>query len=243
VPLAPASQGVHPLPLDFVANPAELVTAMVQGEVLVEAAQHHREVLLLLASLPMPVPQQPLAGASEELTATLGAGNADQGKAPCPIHPTGVFEAKKLERLRPLSVLAPRGGGKTPKEQQPSLVLGQLQIEARKTLPQMVLEVLRIAPKQGAAALAGPPYQPEESPHQQHRRRNQGDRKDNLDSDSQAGVVSPRDDCCQVVVEFGHGGVLARYVLKPAGRGCRRAARTCPQETWLRRPELGSPRN
>ena len=147
MPLAPASQGVHPLPLDFVANPAELVTAMVQGEVLVEAAQHHREVLLLLASLPMPVPQQPLAGASEELTATLGAGNADQGKAPCPIHPTGVFEAKKLKRLWPLSVLAPRGGGKTPKEQQPSLVLGQLQIEPRKTLPQMVLEVLCISPK------------------------------------------------------------------------------------------------
>jgi hypothetical protein len=36
---------------------------VVQGEVLVEAAQHHREVLLLLASLPMSVSKQPLAGA------------------------------------------------------------------------------------------------------------------------------------------------------------------------------------
>ena len=37
--------------LDFVADPAELAVAVVQGEVLVEAAQHPREVLLLLASL------------------------------------------------------------------------------------------------------------------------------------------------------------------------------------------------
>jgi hypothetical protein len=42
---------VHPVSLDFVADPAELAVAVVQGEVLVEAAQHHREVLLLLASL------------------------------------------------------------------------------------------------------------------------------------------------------------------------------------------------
>ena len=50
-----ALQGVHPVSLDFVADPAELAVAVVQGEVLVEAAQHHREVLLLLASLPMSV--------------------------------------------------------------------------------------------------------------------------------------------------------------------------------------------
>jgi hypothetical protein len=50
--LTAALQGVHPVSLDFVADPAELAVAVVQGEVL-EAAQHHREVLLLLASLPM----------------------------------------------------------------------------------------------------------------------------------------------------------------------------------------------
>jgi len=55
------------------------------GEVLGEAAQHHRQVLLLFASLPMPMLDQPLAGASENLSAALGAGDADQGETPAPI--------------------------------------------------------------------------------------------------------------------------------------------------------------
>ena len=85
--------------LDFVADPAELAVAVVQGEVLVETAQHHREVLLLLASLPMSVSKQPRAGASEELSATLGAGDPDQSETPCSILPTDVLEAQKLKRL------------------------------------------------------------------------------------------------------------------------------------------------
>jgi hypothetical protein len=137
--LTAALQGVHPVSLDFVADPAELAVAVVQGEVLVEAAQHHREVLLLLASLPMPVSKQPLAGASEELSATLGAGDPDQGETPCSILPTDVLEAQKLKRLWPLSVFAPFDGCKTPKEQQPSFLLGQFQIELRKSFPQLAL--------------------------------------------------------------------------------------------------------
>ena len=123
--------------LDFVADPAELAVAVVQGEVLVEAAQHHREVPLLLASLPMSVSKQPLAGASEELSATLGAWDTDQSEAPCSILPTDVLEAQKLKRLWLPSVLAPLDGSKTPKEQQPSFLLGQFQIEQRKTFPQL----------------------------------------------------------------------------------------------------------
>jgi hypothetical protein len=80
--LTSALQGVHPVSLDFVADPAELAVAVVQGEVLVEAAQHHCEMMLLLAPLPMPMSKQPLAGASEKLSATLGAGDTDQGEAP-----------------------------------------------------------------------------------------------------------------------------------------------------------------
>jgi hypothetical protein len=38
-----------------------------------------------------------------------------------------VLEAQKLKRLWPLSALAPFDGCKTPKEQQPSFLLGQLQ--------------------------------------------------------------------------------------------------------------------
>ena len=145
--LTAALQGVHPVPLDFVADPAELAVAVVQGEVLVEAAQHHREVLLLLASLPMPVSKQPLVGASEELSATLGAGDPDQGETPCSILPTDVLEAQKLKRLWPLSVFAPFDGCKTPKEQQPSFLLGQFQIELRKSFPQLALEVFRVSPE------------------------------------------------------------------------------------------------
>jgi hypothetical protein len=96
--LTAALQGVHPVSLDFVADPAELAVAVVQGEVLVEAAQHHREVLLLLASLPMSVSKQPLAGASEELSATLGAGDPDQSETPCSILPTGTVVNFVCER-------------------------------------------------------------------------------------------------------------------------------------------------
>ena len=74
--LTTALQGMLPLPQDFIADPAQLTFAMVQGKVLVEAAQHHREVMLLFASLPVPVRKQPLAGAREKLPAAFGARDA-----------------------------------------------------------------------------------------------------------------------------------------------------------------------
>jgi hypothetical protein len=88
------------------------------------------------------VSKQPLAGASKELSATLGAGDPDQSETPCSILPTDVLEAQKLKRLWPLSVLARFDGCKMPKDQQPSFLLGQFQIELRKTFPQLALEVL-----------------------------------------------------------------------------------------------------
>ena len=51
VSLTPASQCLHPLPLDYFADPAELTAAVVQAEVLVEPAQHHRKVVLLFTSM------------------------------------------------------------------------------------------------------------------------------------------------------------------------------------------------
>jgi hypothetical protein len=117
---------------------------VVQGKVLVEAAQHHRQVLLLFASLPMPMFEQPLAGASEKLSAALDAWDADQGEPPVPIHTTDMLEAKELKRFRPLSMLAAHDGGKSSEEQHPSLVLGQFQIEPCESFPQLALEVLRV---------------------------------------------------------------------------------------------------
>src|SRR5262249_43940415 len=126
------------------ADPAQPTVAVVQSKVLVEATQHHRQVLLLFASLPMPMFEQPLAGASKKLSAALGAGDTGQGEPPAPVHTTDMLEAEELKRFRPLSMLAAHGGGKTSKEQHPSLVLGQFQIESREPLPQLALEVLRV---------------------------------------------------------------------------------------------------
>jgi hypothetical protein len=83
----------------------------------------------------------------EELSAALGAGDADQGETPCSIRPTDVPEAQKLKRLWPLSVLEPFDGRTTPKEQQPSFLLGQFAIELRKTFPQLARKVLRVSPE------------------------------------------------------------------------------------------------
>src|SRR5215471_13079888 len=66
--LTTALQGMLPLPQDFIADPAQLTFAMVQGKVLVEAAQHHREVMLLFAPLPVPVRKQPTTRGCERET-------------------------------------------------------------------------------------------------------------------------------------------------------------------------------
>ena len=55
VALTAPAQDASPLSLHDVAKPTQLTRTVVQAEVLVEAAQHHRKVMLLLAFLPMPV--------------------------------------------------------------------------------------------------------------------------------------------------------------------------------------------
>jgi hypothetical protein len=75
--LAPALQGVLPLTQDFLMDPVQLTATVVQGKVLVEAAQHHREMTLLFASRPVPMRPQPLADASEKLAAAFIARDAD----------------------------------------------------------------------------------------------------------------------------------------------------------------------
>ena len=122
----------------------QFTVAVVQREVLVEAAQHRRKMLLLFASFPMPVLRAATHVCAQKILATLDAGNADQGKAPAPVYPTDMLEAKELKRLRPLSVLAPRGGGKASKEQLSEFSPGHLQIELRKPLLQLTLKSLRI---------------------------------------------------------------------------------------------------
>jgi hypothetical protein len=56
VPLTPSSQGTGPLPLDLAPDPVELRFTVVQPKILVETAQHHRQLPLLILPFPMHIP-------------------------------------------------------------------------------------------------------------------------------------------------------------------------------------------
>ena len=71
----------------------ELALAVVEPEVLIEASQHHRQVALLVAALPVHMPFHPLAGASQELTAALHAWDSDQRELTAPVLTTDVLKA------------------------------------------------------------------------------------------------------------------------------------------------------
>src|ERR1035438_10781508 len=53
---------------------------LVQPEILVEAAQHQRKLLLLILPRPMPMLSEPLLGFGQELSAAFDARNPHQGK-------------------------------------------------------------------------------------------------------------------------------------------------------------------
>src|SRR6516164_9508323 len=102
-------------------------------------------MFLLLPSSPVSVLQDPLPCPGQELPTTLDAGDANQSKSPCSIHPTDVFEAQKLEGLwPPLSMSQTCDGCESSKEYAPSLFLGQLQTEFREPLPHFLLEVVHV---------------------------------------------------------------------------------------------------
>src|SRR5579863_1870411 len=139
---------MYPLSLYLMPYPVELSLAVVQPEVLIEAPQHPLQVLLLLPSSPVSVMKDPLPCASQELPATLNAGDANQSKSPRSINPTDMLEAKKLEGLRPpQSVSQTSSVSESPKEYAPSLLLGQLQSEFREPFPHSLLEVIRVLPE------------------------------------------------------------------------------------------------
>ena len=55
VPLTASSQRSSPLSFNFATDPVELRLTVEQTEILVEASQHHRQLLLLILPLPMPM--------------------------------------------------------------------------------------------------------------------------------------------------------------------------------------------
>ena len=60
--LTPSSQRTCPLPLYLAPDPVKRRLAVMQSEILVEAAQHQHELLLLIPPLPMPMLAEPFLG-------------------------------------------------------------------------------------------------------------------------------------------------------------------------------------
>ena len=80
--LTPTIQGAYPLALYLLPHPVELALTVMQAEVLIETAQHLRQVLLLFPSSPVSVMKDPLPCPSQKFPTTLDAGDANQSKSP-----------------------------------------------------------------------------------------------------------------------------------------------------------------
>jgi hypothetical protein len=126
--LALLAQRAPPLQLDFTAYPVQLLLAVMWPEVLVEASKHLPQVTLLIAPFPVHIPNQPLMGASKKLATALDAGEPDQRETSIAISSADMFEAEKLESFRPPVDACASLGGESAKEQQPSFLLGQFQL-------------------------------------------------------------------------------------------------------------------
>ena len=110
-----------PLPLDFSAYVIKLRFAVMQTEVLIEPSQHRAKLTLLIPSLPVHMPLEPLFGLSQEHSAAFDAGYPHQGKLATLTDSTDVFETQEVERLRLFASLLQVRPHKTPKAHQPRL--------------------------------------------------------------------------------------------------------------------------
>ena len=93
MPLTPPSQRTGPLPLHLAPDPVKLRLAVMQSEILVEAAQHHHELLSLILPLPMPMLAEPLLGFGQELSAAFVAWDPHQGKLAASIGAADMLES------------------------------------------------------------------------------------------------------------------------------------------------------
>src|SRR3989442_1609478 len=109
-----------------------------------EAPQHGRQVTLRVSPLPVPMSREPLFGARQKLPTALPAREADhRERATAVVRSTYVREAQEVERLGSFIVCRLRLGGEAPEEQQPRLVVGQLQVESREPPPQISVDPSR----------------------------------------------------------------------------------------------------
>jgi hypothetical protein len=142
--LAASAQCSHPLALNLAPNPIELRLAVVKRKVLVEAAQHHCQVTLLISSPPVPMALEPVLGTCQKLPAALRTGDADQRELPASIDPAYVLEAQEVKGLGLCRVLRLALSGEASKEEQPGLLLGQGQVEPLKAHAQLAMEGFRV---------------------------------------------------------------------------------------------------
>src|ERR1035441_4691880 len=113
MPLTASSQRADPLSFYFTTDPVELRLTVVQTEILVEAAQHPRQLLLLILPLPMPMLPEPLLGFSQELSAAFIARHPYQGKLAASIRAAHMRKTQEVETLRLITGLLQVSSDKT----------------------------------------------------------------------------------------------------------------------------------
>lgn len=118
---------------------------MTQGEVLVEATKHQRQMMLLVPSLPMHVPLEPIVGAIQKLPAALGARNADNRDFAVPVRAGYVLETKKLEGLRFRPIFGRSFAGKPPETQHAGLLGRKFKTELLHPVLQDAVEAFGVA--------------------------------------------------------------------------------------------------
>jgi hypothetical protein len=77
----------------LVPDPVKLRLAVMQAEILVEAAQHQPKLLLLIPPLPMPMLAEPFLGLGQELSAAFVAWDPHQGELATLIGATDMLES------------------------------------------------------------------------------------------------------------------------------------------------------
>src|SRR5713101_4759288 len=142
--LAASAQHSDPLQLDLMPDGIEFWLAVMEPEVLIEPSQRHRQMALLVPPLPVPMPGEPLFGACKKLATALPARETNHRERAAAVRSAYMREAQKVERVRPLAICRLGLSGEASEEQQPRLLVGQLQIESREPLPQVPVEALRV---------------------------------------------------------------------------------------------------
>ena len=128
-------QGLLPLSLDFMADPAELTVAVVQGEVLVEAAQHHRAGDVAVRASSSACARAAIRGCEPETSCSSWCwGCRIRAKRPLRSTPQTCLKPRN-SKVSGLCPCLPRWRRRSVQRAASESFLGQFQIEPREPLP------------------------------------------------------------------------------------------------------------